>query len=188
MLLSDPVRIKGETKKRAWLAFPTSARDQVSAANVLSEKAGQAKGKRANRPIAAIGTATWKYLRIVLLLCFDDTIDRGQLLGDRNLQPLARSTSHTSPAMLRQCSSRLVTPLVAARRHATSARATATRHIAPLHSSSSARAEVLTDKDPQLGDYPELPFENLQRRKYDPGWWDPQEKRNFGETVSLLWV
>lgn len=38
--------------------------------------------------------------------------------------------------------------------------------------------------DPQLGDYPELPFASLQRRRYDPSWWDAQEKRNFGETVS----
>lgn len=38
--------------------------------------------------------------------------------------------------------------------------------------------------DPQLGDYPSVKRENLQLRKWSPRWWDPQEKRNFGETVS----
>lgn len=56
---------------------------------------------------------------------------------------------------------------------------------ARLHTSSILRAEV-SEKDPQLGDYPQLPFVNLQNRRYDPRWWDPQEKRNFGETVSIL--
>lgn len=55
---------------------------------------------------------------------------------------------------------------------------------ARLHTSSILRAEV-SEKDPQLGDYPQLPFVNLQNRRYDPRWWDPQEKRNFGETVSF---
>ncbi|TKY89607.1 hypothetical protein EX895_001392 [Sporisorium graminicola] len=40
----------------------------------------------------------------------------------------------------------------------------------------------VTRKDPQLGDYPDLPFVSNQQRKYSPKWWDPQEKRNFGET------
>ncbi|PWY97225.1 hypothetical protein BCV70DRAFT_70189 [Testicularia cyperi] len=39
-----------------------------------------------------------------------------------------------------------------------------------------------SEKDPQLGDYPDLPFVSNQTRKYSPKWWDPQEKRNFGET------
>ncbi|UZJ52549.1 hypothetical protein CBS101457_001869 [Exobasidium rhododendri] len=39
------------------------------------------------------------------------------------------------------------------------------------------------EQDPQLGDYPQLPYKSLQRRKYDPRWWDPQEKKNFGETL-----
>lgn len=42
------------------------------------------------------------------------------------------------------------------------------------------------NKDPQLGDYPEVPFKSYQLRKHDKNWWDPQEKRNFGEPVSSL--
>jgi hypothetical protein len=55
-----------------------------------------------------------------------------------------------------------------------------------LSVSAVARAEPdgREPKDPQLGDYPDLPYQSLQRRRYDPSWWDPQEKRNFGETVS----
>lgn len=37
--------------------------------------------------------------------------------------------------------------------------------------------------DPQLGDYPALPREVLQWRKYSPNWWDTQDRRNYGETV-----
>lgn len=40
------------------------------------------------------------------------------------------------------------------------------------------------EKDPQLGDYPQFPPVSQQHRRYDPRWWDKQEKRNFGETVS----
>ncbi|KAJ9474159.1 hypothetical protein PHBOTO_004215 [Pseudozyma hubeiensis] len=43
-------------------------------------------------------------------------------------------------------------------------------------------SRVAASKDPQLGDYPDLPFVSQQQRKYSPKWWDPQEKRNFGET------
>ncbi|KAI9309364.1 hypothetical protein BJ944DRAFT_258691 [Cunninghamella echinulata] len=40
--------------------------------------------------------------------------------------------------------------------------------------------EVL--EDPQIGDYPNLPRKSVQTR--GPfGWWDPQDKRNFGEPV-----
>ncbi|KAL1926412.1 hypothetical protein VTP01DRAFT_5741 [Rhizomucor pusillus] len=37
-------------------------------------------------------------------------------------------------------------------------------------------------KDPQIGDYPNLPRWSAQERG-PYGWWDPQDKRNFGETV-----
>ncbi|CDH56272.1 nadh-ubiquinone oxidoreductase ashi subunit (ci-ashi or ndufb8) domain-containing protein [Lichtheimia corymbifera JMRC:FSU:9682] len=40
--------------------------------------------------------------------------------------------------------------------------------------------EVL--EDPQIGDYPNLPRYSTQTRG-PYGWWDPQDKRNFGETV-----
>jgi hypothetical protein len=65
--------------------------------------------------------------------------------------------------------------------------AAARPYSACLHTSAILRAEV-SNKDPQLGDYPELPFVNLQERKYDPRWWDPQEKRNFGEVVSIRFI
>ena len=47
-----------------------------------------------------------------------------------------------------------------------------------------ALAQSSAEKDPQLGDYPQLPYVSLQSRKWSPKWWDPQEKRNYGETVS----
>ncbi|WVO16148.1 hypothetical protein L204_103818 [Cryptococcus depauperatus] len=36
--------------------------------------------------------------------------------------------------------------------------------------------------DPQLNGYPQLPDETLQKR-YPFGWWDMQERKNFGEVV-----
>lgn len=54
------------------------------------------------------------------------------------------------------------------------------------HFSSSSLRAAESGKDPQLGDYPDLPFVSLQRRKYSPKWFDPQEKRNYGETVRIL--
>ena len=38
------------------------------------------------------------------------------------------------------------------------------------------------DADPQLGDYPRLPFVSKQTRPAR-GWEDPQFRRNFGEPV-----
>lgn len=83
----------------------------------------------------------------------------------------------TTPAILAHTSRRIVL--------STSRQAASLLSPARLHTSSILRAEV-SDKDPQLGDYPQLPFVSLQRRKYDPRWWDPQEKRNFGEEVSAI--
>ncbi|KAF8575243.1 hypothetical protein K439DRAFT_1623764 [Ramaria rubella] len=37
-----------------------------------------------------------------------------------------------------------------------------------------------SEKDPQLGDYPQLPFESTQLRPAK-GWWDLQMRRNYGE-------
>jgi NADH dehydrogenase (ubiquinone) 1 beta subcomplex subunit 8 len=88
-----------------------------------------------------------------------------------------REGSMTSPAMLGR-TSRRITALV-------SRQVASLPTPARLHISSILRAEV-SDKDPQLGEYPQLPFVSLQRRKYDPRWWDPQEKRNFGEEVSEI--
>lgn len=58
---------------------------------------------------------------------------------------------------------------------------------APLRHLSTSRtnAAAQQSKDPQLGDYPDLPYISQQQRKYSPRWWDPQEKHNFGETVSI---
>lgn len=39
------------------------------------------------------------------------------------------------------------------------------------------------EKDPQIGDYPNLPWVNKQLRT-PIGWWDNQERRNYGEPVS----
>ncbi|KAK9701772.1 hypothetical protein K7432_011563 [Basidiobolus ranarum] len=38
------------------------------------------------------------------------------------------------------------------------------------------------DPDPQIGDYPNLPWENKQLR-YPRDYWDQTERRNFGETI-----
>ncbi|EPQ31407.1 uncharacterized protein PFL1_00742 [Pseudozyma flocculosa PF-1] len=57
--------------------------------------------------------------------------------------------------------------------------------VAPLRTFSTSSSRLIqpqSEKDPQLGDYPDLPYISLQTRKYSPKWWDPQEKRNFGET------
>ncbi|WFD00116.1 hypothetical protein MYAM1_002862 [Malassezia yamatoensis] len=37
--------------------------------------------------------------------------------------------------------------------------------------------------DPQLGDYPAMPLDNQQFRPYSKKWWDPQDRRQFGETL-----
>ncbi|WFD27164.1 hypothetical protein MNAN1_002160 [Malassezia nana] len=37
--------------------------------------------------------------------------------------------------------------------------------------------------DPQLGDYPAMPYENQQFRPYSRKWWDTQDRRNYGETL-----
>lgn len=48
------------------------------------------------------------------------------------------------------------------------------------------RAQNAGDKDPQLGGYPDVIPRNRQLRRYDKNWFDPQEKRNFGEPVGVL--
>ena len=43
-------------------------------------------------------------------------------------------------------------------------------------------ASQAQDADPQLADYPRLPW--VSRQTLPPkGWWDPQMRRNFGDTV-----
>lgn len=41
------------------------------------------------------------------------------------------------------------------------------------------------EKDPQLGDYPDLPWVSDQELPAR-GWWDQQMRRNFGDPVSTL--
>ena len=82
--------------------------------------------------------------------------------------------AHTSPIM-----SLLRHAVAGASRSSALLRTTA----APLRTLSTSA--VAHSKDPQLGDYPDLPYVSQQQRKYSPKWWDPQEKRNFGETVSF---
>jgi len=66
-------------------------------------------------------------------------------------------------------------------------RATA-RLLKPSSSSITAPAALRTyasqaqEADPQLADYPRLPW--VSRQRLSPkGWWDPQMRRNFGDTV-----
>lgn len=45
-------------------------------------------------------------------------------------------------------------------------------------------ASQAQEADPQLADYPRLPW--VSRQRLPPkGWWDPQMRRNFGDTVCL---
>ncbi|WFD29924.1 hypothetical protein MSPP1_000938 [Malassezia sp. CBS 17886] len=37
--------------------------------------------------------------------------------------------------------------------------------------------------DAQLGSYPAMPKETQQFRPHSPNWWDPQERRNYGEVL-----
>lgn len=74
--------------------------------------------------------------------------------------------------------------LRSSRKSSSSLAASAPARAALLHVSAPARATSATGKDPQLGDYPDLPPVSLQNRKWSPRWWDQQDKRNFGETVS----
>ncbi|PWN41563.1 hypothetical protein IE81DRAFT_324421 [Ceraceosorus guamensis] len=45
------------------------------------------------------------------------------------------------------------------------------------------KVEPSAQKDPQLGDYPDFEPVSRQWRRWNPKWWDQQEKRNFGETL-----
>lgn len=92
---------------------------------------------------------------------------------------------HTHPAVSTSTMSvlRALTPLRAVRGLASQSVPGRTAAVLPrtFATSSSSRAE---EKDPQLGDYPDVPARSYQSRRYDKSWWDPQEKRNFGEIVS----
>jgi len=47
-----------------------------------------------------------------------------------------------------------------------------------------ASVSATQEKDPQLGDYPELPWQSSQTLP-PRGWWDQQMRRNFGDPVSV---
>ena len=48
-------------------------------------------------------------------------------------------------------------------------------------------ASQAQEADPQLADYPRLPW--VSRQRLPPkGWWDPQMRRNFGDTVCAFQV
>jgi hypothetical protein len=51
------------------------------------------------------------------------------------------------------------------------------------HALSPAFVFVRRDADPQLFGYPELPTEYTMLRDPRKGWWDQDERRNFGEIV-----
>ncbi|KAI9226443.1 MAG: hypothetical protein DHS80DRAFT_25240 [Piptocephalis tieghemiana] len=44
-------------------------------------------------------------------------------------------------------------------------------------------AHAPVKEDPQIGDYPNLPLENMQTRDPYAKWDFPQDRRNFGETL-----
>lgn len=48
-----------------------------------------------------------------------------------------------------------------------------------------ASTSTIRNRDPALGDYPDVPAVSRQMRKWNKDWWDQQEKANFGETVSI---
>ncbi|KAF9223771.1 Ndufb8, NADH dehydrogenase 19kDa subunit [Gyrodon lividus] len=51
-----------------------------------------------------------------------------------------------------------------------------------LRWSRTASTSATQEKDPQLGDYPDLPW--LSNQTLQPrGWWDQQMRRNFGDPV-----
>ncbi|KAG0706758.1 Ndufb8, NADH dehydrogenase 19kDa subunit [Suillus ampliporus] len=61
------------------------------------------------------------------------------------------------------------------------------RHLKPSPLASRAYATPATykqhEKDPQLGDYPELPW--VSNQELPPrGWWDQQMRRNFGDPIQ----
>ncbi|KAI0091191.1 hypothetical protein BDY19DRAFT_1067789 [Irpex rosettiformis] len=69
---------------------------------------------------------------------------------------------------------------IAARR-AASARSTALKLSATVARNYATPVPFIKkEKDPQLGDYPDLPYE-LKQRRSPFGWDDPQMRRNFGE-------
>lgn len=51
-----------------------------------------------------------------------------------------------------------------------------------------ASTSTIRNRDPALGDYPDVPPVSRQMRKWNKDWWDQQEKANFGETVSIFGV
>ena len=84
--------------------------------------------------------------------------------------------------------------LTLARRAALQARASARAarirsYATPAATQASSEAvPVFTgvDDDPQLADYPRLPYVSKQTRPAR-GWEDMQFRRNYGETVCALW-
>ncbi|ORY33972.1 hypothetical protein BCR39DRAFT_517987 [Naematelia encephala] len=62
------------------------------------------------------------------------------------------------------------------------ARRWASTSVVPPETPKEEASVTSAEADPQLNGYPELPFvSRLRRQPY--GWWDMQERRNFGETV-----
>ncbi|PWN30923.1 hypothetical protein BDZ90DRAFT_229914 [Jaminaea rosea] len=67
---------------------------------------------------------------------------------------------------------------------ASTAASSSSRATLPRTFATSSLRLAVHEKDPQLGDYPDVPMKSFQLRKHDKSWFDPQEKRNFGETPS----
>ncbi|KAH7913581.1 hypothetical protein BJ138DRAFT_1171205 [Hygrophoropsis aurantiaca] len=64
----------------------------------------------------------------------------------------------------------------------TAARPTLTRSKTSSLAFSRAYATPATEKDPQLGDYPDLPWVSNQHLA-PRGWWDQQMRRNFEDPI-----
>ncbi|GFZ43895.1 hypothetical protein JCM24511_01615 [Saitozyma sp. JCM 24511] len=73
-------------------------------------------------------------------------------------------------------------PLAARRCVTTHAPTTSSAPKYELSSETAPHARSGEEIDPQLNGYPQLPYVSLQTR--EPfGWWDQQERKNFGEVV-----
>lgn len=69
---------------------------------------------------------------------------------------------------------------------APSSSAASSLHTTAVQHAETDAAGLSNNGDPQLGDYRQPPPVSRQTRRYDPRWWDKQEKANFGETVRVV--
>ncbi|KAJ2774670.1 hypothetical protein IWQ57_000715 [Coemansia nantahalensis] len=70
----------------------------------------------------------------------------------------------------------------ASTRAAVRAQRTAPGQVAAVRFASRYKEQYYVDPEPQIGDYPNLPHKFAEDRP-QRGWWDRQNRRNFGEPV-----